>query len=347
MKKVLSVVGTRPNFIKLAAIHAVLKKSFNHVVVHTGQHYDYELSKNFFDEFSLPKPNHNLSVGSAEKKEQIRIIRTRCQEVIKKEKPDIVLVYGDTNSTVGGAQSAFNLNVPVAHIEAGVRSFDKFSPEESNRKIVDNISNILFSPTKVSVENLKEEGIVKNVFFTGDVMYDIFLKTTPENSVLKENKIYGEYFFATIHRQENTNDKIKLKMLMNALIALNTQIVTPLHPRTEKALKNLNLKMKNIKFIKPVKYSQSIALQKNARTIITDSGGIQKEAYWLKVPCITLRDFTEWSETVSSGWNKLVGANKKLIQEAVKNFNNPQNHPDFYGEGNASNKIAEILKDYL
>lgn len=347
MKKVLSIVGARPNFIKLAAIHAVLQKSFNHVMVHTGQHYDYEMSQNFFDEFSLPRPNYNLAAGSAKTKEQIRTIRTKCQQVLRKEKPDIVFVYGDTNSTVGGAQSAVNLNVPVAHIEAGIRSFDKFSPEESNRKIVDKISNVLFAPTKIAIQNLKNEGRVKNVFFTGDVMYDIFLKTTPDNSVLKVNNIKGEYFFATIHRQENTSDKAKLKLLINALIGLHAQIVIALHPRTQKALKGLSLKTKNIKLIKPVKYSQSIALQKKSKAVITDSGGIQKEAYWLKIPCATLRDFTEWPETVSSGWNKLVGANEKLLSEAVKNSKHPHSHPDFYGRGNASDKAVRILKNYL
>ena len=347
MKKVLSVVGARPNFIKLAAIHKALQKSFHHVIVHTGQHYDYEMSQKFFDEFSIPKQNYNLAVGSAENEEQINLVIAKCQPVMKKEKPDVVLVYGDTNSTIGAAQAVVDLNMPVAHVEAGIRSFDKYSVEEANRKAVDKISSILFSPTKVAVANLKKECIVKNVFYTGDLMYDIFLKTIPDNSVFKENDVTAEYFFATIHRQENTNHKVKLKSIINALNALEVQVILALHPRTRKALESLKLKTTNIKFIKPVKYAQSIALQKKSEAVITDSGGIQKEAYWLKTPCVTLRDNTEWPETVTSGWNKLVGANEKSITKAVKNIKHPKSHPNYYGKGDASAKVVRILENYL
>jgi|SRR3989344_3586968 len=348
MKKILSIVGARPNFIKLAAIHEVLEKSFTHVIVHTGQHYDYELSQHFFDELTIPEPDYNLHTGSATHGILTARVISGCEKILLSEKPNIVVVYGDTNSTLGGALAVAKLEIPIVHVESGLRSFHKNMPEEINRIVTDHISEVLLCPSELAVKNLKTEGITKNVYVTGDVMYDIFLRVKPDFSILKRfNMRPKNYYFATIHRQENTDNSIKLRKIIDVLDNLDLPVIFPVHPRTKKALKSLNLKQKNIRFIKPVKYSQSIALQKNAKTIITDSGGIQKEAYWLKVPCITLRDFTEWSETVSSGWNKLVGANKKLIQEAVKNFNNPQNHPDFYGEGNASNKIAEILKDYL
>lgn len=347
MKKVISIVGARPNFVKLTALHPHLKKFFNHIIVHTGQHYDYEMSQNFFDEFSLPKPNYNLEVGSADAEEQIKLIRARCQDVIKREKPDIVLVYGDTNSTIGGAQSANGLRIPVAHIEAGVRCFSELSPEESNRIIVDNISNLLLAPTKVAVENLKKEGITKNVFLVGDVMYDIFLRTSPDYSVLRENKIKGEYFFATIHRQENTDNKAQLKLIIKALNMLDAQVVIPLHPRTEKALRGLRVRTNNLKIIKPVKYSQSIALQKKAKAVITDSGGIQKEAYWLKIPCITVRDYSEWPETISSGWNKLIHIENAIIQNYLDKFTMPQKHPNYFGNGQAAVKIVKIITKFL
>src|SRR3989344_629196 len=347
MKKVLSVVGARPNFIKLAALHPHLCKNFNHIIIHTGQHYDLELSRYFFDELEIPEPNYNLHAGSATHGMQTARIISGCEKILLSEKPDVVLVYGDTNSTLGGALAAAKLHIPTAHVEAGMRSYDRSMPEEINRVITDHISSLLLCPSDTAAKFLKKEGVTKNVFVTGDIMYDIFLKTNPDYSALKENTIQGEYFFTTIHRQENTNNKVKLKCIFEALNSLNRQVVIPVHPRTEKSLRRMSVKTNNLKLIKPVKYSQCIALQQQSRKVITDSGGIQKEAYWLKVPCITIRDSTEWPETVSSGWNILVDPSQTLIEETVKNFKNPQTHPDFYGEGKASAKIVSHLKNYL
>lgn len=346
-KKIVSIVGARPNFIKLAALHTNLKKSFNHVIVHTGQHYDYELSEGFFDEFSIPTPNYNLQVSLRGHNEQIKLITSKCEKVLISEKPDLVIVYGDTNSTVGGAEASKRVNIPVAHVEAGIRCFSKNLPEEKNRIFVDKISTLLFCPSQVAVENLKKENIDKNVFDTGDVMYDVFLKTKPDYSIFKKNRIKDDYFFATIHRQENTDDKLKLKSIMNALNELSIQVIIPLHPRTEQVIRKINKIFRNLKFIKPVKYNQNIALQQKSKAVITDSGGIQKEAYWLKVPCITLRESTEWIETISSGWNRLVGTDQALIKEAVSNLISPRIHPDYYGKGSASIKIIKTLKNHL
>lgn len=347
-KKIVSIVGARPNFIKLAALDPYLRENFNHIIVHTGQHYDYELSKNFFDELSIPAPNYNLEVGSLPANDQIELIKSKCQKVLKKEKPDLVLVYGDTNSTVGGAQAYQVAKIPLAHVEAGVRSFDESMPEEINRKTVDHLSNILFCPSQLAVENLKNEGIGENVYFTGDTMYEVLLKVKPDQSILSKLGIRPkEYYFATIHRQENADNPKRLKTLIKILSKLEKKVIFPLHPRTERSLSSVKEDYGNIMFIDPVNFKNSISLQQNSIMILTDSGGIQKEAYWLKVPCITLRDHTEWPETVTSGWNRLVGSNKILIKEAISNFVKPNKHPDLYGDGDASLKIYRILKNYL
>lgn len=347
-KKILSVVGARPNFIKLAALHPILETSFNHVIVHTGQHYDYGLSQNFFVELKLPVPNYNLEVGSYPRGKQVSLIREKSTEVLKIEKPDIVIVYGDTNSTLGGALAASKLGIKIAHIEAGIRSYEKSLPEEINRVEADRLSSILFCPSQIATKNLEKEGINKNVYFTGDVMYDIFLKTKSEKAILEKLGLKNHnYYFSTIHRQVNTDRRINLESILIALGKLDKVVIMPVHPRTEKAVAGYKIKTRNIRFIKPVNFSQNIALESNAKTIITDSGGIQKEAYWLKVPAITLRDSTEWPETVSSGWNKLVGANKNLIAREIKDFKKPDKHPNYYGKGDASLNVSQILQSYL
>lgn len=347
-KKVLSIVGARPNLIKLGALHPILKESFDHIIVHTGQHYDYELSKNFFDELSIPPPNYNLEVGSHVRKKQIMLIKERSSKVLVFEKPDIVIVYGDTNSTLAGAIVAQGLGIPIAHVEAGIRSYEKALPEETNRVETDRISNLLFCPSEIAVKNLQMEEIENGVHFTGDVMKDIFIRTKPDNSILKKyNLKNGNYYFSTIHRQSNANSKVNLTSILSALDDLDKPVIMPVHPRTAKSILKFRIKVRNINLVKPIKFSQIITLEKNSKIIITDSGGIQKEAYWLKVPCITLRDYTEWPETVTSGWNRLVGSNKTLIKEAIANFVRPSKHSDLYGDSDASLKIYRILKNYL
>ena len=306
-KKIISIVGARPNLIKLAALHPNLCKDFNHTIIHTGQHYDLELSQYFFDELKIPDPNYNLGVGSATHGIQTARILSGCEKILLSVKPDIVLIYGDTNSTLGGVLAAAKLQIPTAHIEAGMRSYDRSMPEEINRVITDHISSLLFCPSASAAKFLKKERIIKNVFITGDVMYDIFLKVKPDFSILKRLNIKPKsYYFTTIHRQENTDNSIKLGKIIDVLDNLDFPVIFPVHPRTKKAISKNKFRYNNIKFVNPLKFSYNLALQKNSKAVLTDSGGIQKEAYWLRVPCITFRNSTEWPETVETGWNFLI-----------------------------------------
>lgn len=347
-KKIVSIIGARPNIIKLAALHSWLCKDFSHIVIHTGQHYDLELSKSFFDELKIPDPNYNLHVGSATQGIQTARVLSGCEKILLAEKPDIVLVYGDTNSTLGGSLAAAKLKIPVAHIESGLRSFDQKMPEEINRIVTDHISEMLLCPSKLAVKNLKKEGLTRNVYVTGDVMYDIFLDVTPDLSILKRLKLKSQkYYFATIHRQENTENPLKLKKIIELLDSLDLPVIFPVHPRTKKAITKNKIRYNNIMFVNPLKYSYNLALQKNSKAILTDSGGIQKEAYWLRIPCITFRNSTEWLETVETGWNVLIDYDRNMVQNWLKNFSEPKFHPNFYGTGSASQKTVSILKNYL
>ncbi len=348
MKKIVSVIGTRPEVIKIAALSPILKKHFKHITIHTGQHYDYKMSGTFFDELSIDKPDYNLNVGSGTHSQQTAKILQKMEKILIKENPALVIVYGDTNSTLGGALAASKLNIPVAHFESGMRNFDNQMPEEINRKIVDHISSIYFCCSKKAVANLKKEGIVKNVYFSGDIHYDIFLQRKPNISILNKLNIHPKkFYFATIHRQENTNVLEKLRKILKTLEKVDNLVVLALHPRTKKAVLKLKENFPNIKIIDPVNFEETIGLQISAKAIITDSGGIQKESYWLKVPCFTLRNSTEWIETVETRWNFLVGDNLSSLPLILKHINTPQNHPNFYGDGNSATKITKILVEYL
>lgn len=348
MKKIISIVGARPNFIKLAALSTVLEKHFDHVIIHTGQHYDYGLSQNFFDELLIQQPNYNLSVGSQDRHDQISKIRKGCEKILIKEKPDIVMIYGDTNSSLGGAEAAFETKIPIAHVEAGVRCFDDTMPEEINRKTIDKISNILFCPTEISIENLRSEGVVENVYLVGDTMHDALLRIKLNLSILKVTGVKPKkYYFATIHRQKNTNHIRRLEILLKVFSKLDKKVIFPLHPRTKKVLLKLKNNFKNINLIEPLNFGNSISLQKHSKMILTDSGGVQKEAYYLKVPCLTLRNTTEWPETVKSGWNKLVDDDENKILYYSKKFVPPKRHPSYFGKGHVAPKIINILKEYL
>lgn len=349
--KVLTIVGARPNFVKLAPLSADLRSHFDEVLVNTGQHYDFEMSKIFFTELKLPEPDYNLGVGSGSHARQTGQIIIRLERVIVKEKPSLVIVYGDTNSALGGALCAAKLGITICHIESGMRSYDKI-PEEINRVIVDHIADLFFCSTKTAVENLKKEGIKKNVFLVGDVMIDALMDNEmiaeKKSKILKElNLRKKEYMLATVHREENTNDKAKLSSIIEALIESNEKIVLPLHPRTRKYLEAYSLfnklKSSNIAVVKPLSYINMLMLEKNARKIITDSGGVQKEAYFFNVPCITLRAVTEWKETIENGFNLLVGADRAKILGAIKNFEIRHGHKALYGNGDASKKIADTL----
>lgn len=348
--KILSIVGARPQFIKASVVSQELRKKSKEILCHTGQHYDYEMSKLFFDQLGIPEPDYNLGVGSGKQGSQTGKMIIEIEKVLLKEKPDFVLVYGDTNSTLAGALAAVKMHIPVGHVEAGLRSFDKTMPEEINRILTDHSSDLLFAPTQTGVNNLRMEGITKGVHLTGDAMYDVLLnslKIAEKSNILEKIGVKSkEYLLTTIHRQSNTDDVKNLTSIINALSSIDRKIVFPIHPRTEKFIKNHGLKQKigkNIILIKPVGYFDFIRLQKNASKILTDSGGIQKEAYFLKVPCITLRENTEWVETIQDGWNVLVGADKEKILNAVTTFKPKGKQRKVFGDGKSSKKIAEIL----
>lgn len=347
-KKIISVADTRPEFIKIAALSPHLSKLFAHSVVNTGQHYDWEMSKMFFQELSIKPSTFNLHIGSATHGKQVGQMLIGIEDILLREKPRLLIVYGDTNSTLAGALAAAKLNIPIAHVEAGMRSYDQKMPEEVNRIVVDHVSSLFLCASQDAVKNLVNEGINKNVSFTGDVVYDIFLQTKPDFSIIKKNIIQPkEYYFATIHRSYNTDNIKTFMQLLTSLESLNRPVVFPLHPRSKKVLRKSRLELKNIRFLTPVNFSQSLALQKQSLAVITDSGGIQKEAYWLSVPCFTLRNSTEWVETVRTGWNILVSSNPSRLQNSIDNFRVPEKHPQLYGDGNACSKIVKLIENYL
>jgi len=302
-----------------------------------------------FEELEIPKPNYNLNIGSGNHGYQTGKMLEELEKIYLSESPDIVLVYGDTNSTLAAALAASKLLIPIAHIEAGLRSFNMNMPEEQNRVLTDHISKYLFAPTETAIKNLKNENIINNVYNTGDVMFDAIKlfkeKALKTSSVLKDNNIIpNEYILSTIHRAENTNSINKLKNIIDALNEYNKSIVLPLHPRTLKFIKDYGLKINtNIKIINPVGYLDMINLENNAKKIVTDSGGVQKEAYFLQKPCITMRDETEWLETVENGWNIIVGSNKDKILDAIINFNPNGEQKMVFGLGNAADIISEKL----
>ena len=349
--KIVSVVGARPNFVKLAPVSKELrKKKHEEIVIHTGQHYDYEMNKIFFDEMGIPEPDHHLGVGSGSQGEQTGEMLKRIEDVLMDESPDLVLVFGDTNTTLAGGLAACKLHIRVAHIEAGLRSYDRRMPEEINRILTDHCSDLLFAPTRTAVENLMKEGITEGVYLTGDVMVDALKENIKiaerESIILNElNLKIKRYYLATIHRAENTDDFNNLGNIVNAFCETE-DLVFPCHPRTEKSLKKFNLWDKltrKVKVVKPVGYLDMLMLEKNANKILTDSGGVQKEAYILKVPCITLRNTTEWVETVEDEWNVLAGSNKEKVIEMGCNFEPKRGQRNIFGDGNASKRIVRII----
>jgi len=346
---IVSIVGARPQFIKLAPLSKKLREEgFSEIIVHTGQHYDDNMSDLFFKELEIPEPDYNLGIGSGSHGAQTGRMLIAIEEVLLKEKPDLVIVYGDTNSTLAGALSASKLHIKLAHVEAGLRSFNRDMPEEINRIVADHLSDILFCPTETAVENLKREGITEGVYLVGDIMFDAlmhFSKISETKSNILERfdlKPKG-YYLATIHRAENTDNYERLKNILTALSQLDMPVIFPIHPRTKSRVKEYNLEflLEKIRVIEPVGYLDMIKLEKNAKAILTDSGGVQKEAFWLKVPCITLRDETEWVETVKSGWNRLVGADCDKILSIVKNTG-PGEDVDFKDEYSAEKMVAVL-----
>jgi len=349
--KILTVVGARPQFIKCGPVSRELRTRHQEILVHTGQHYDYMMNKIFFEELDIPTPDYNLEIGSGSHSYQTAEIMKRLEPLLLREKPDLVLVYGDTNSTLAGAITAAKMNIELAHVEAGLRSYDNTMPEETNRVLTDHISDLLFCPTQTAVDNLAKEGITSGVYFTGDVMVDalLYAKQKSYRSKIMDTLglNIGEYLLATIHRAANTDNKQNLENIVNAFYQIEEEIILPCHPRTLKQLQYFDLHNKlsaKVRIIEPLGYLDFIHLLSNARKVITDSGGLQKEAYILKVPCITLRENTEWPETLENGWNKLVGCDTSKIVAAINIPQPPKVYSCTFVNG-ASANIVELLNE--
>ena len=345
--KILSIVGARPEFVQCAALSRAIRKNHTEILVHTGQHYDYRMSQTFFDELGIPTPDFNLEVGSGSHARQTAEVLVRLEEVLLQTAPDLVIIRGDTNSTVAGALAASKLHIPLAHVEAGERSFDRRMPEEINRLVADRLSELFFCVSQTAVGHLQAEGIRQGVHWVGDVMLDAALMAREQarvkSDVLARLGVSPKgYALATIHRAANTDDPQRLASLVQALNAAEEPVIFPAHPRTRKALQAQGLALAGqVRLIEPVGYFDMLMLEDNARLVATDSGGVQREAYFFGVPCLTLRDETEWHETVTAGWNQLVGAAPRTIQAAWRHFQPPQEHPGIFGDGTASLKIVQ------
>jgi UDP-GlcNAc3NAcA epimerase len=383
--KLLTIIGARPQFVKCAPVSKAIRRqntAIREILVHTGQHYDYMMSKVFFDELGIPQPDYNLGVGSSTHGHQTAEMIKRIEEILLKERPELVMIYGDTNSTLAGALATSKLNIPLAHIEAGLRSYNKKMPEEINRVVADHVSSLLLCPTETAVANLRREGftsianegrlldnlgsvysltsdtaLVVNV---GDVMYDAMMMSVDiaekkaNIAPFTSERGITRYCLATVHRAENTDDPVRFAAILKAFIAISAEItvIWPVHPRTRKMLNTHCPTLgrdHRIVVTEPVGYFDMLELERKATAILTDSGGVQKEAYWLKVPCVTLRRETEWVETVQSRCNTIAPAAESDIPSIL--FNSLRNLGDFdglaYGDGNASGKIAELIKRYV
>jgi len=352
MKKLIHIVGARPQFIKLAPLIHQLTNTFHNVIIHTGQHYDNSMSNAFFEDLDIPEPNYNLGVGSGSHGEQTAKMLKEIEFVLQQEKPDAVIVYGDTNSTLAGVLAAVKLNIFTAHVEACLRSFDRSFPEEINRICTDHISSLLFVPTQVAMQNAIHEGLAQRAHLVGDIMTDSLAyglsKVKNTKQVLIDNNIEPDTFnLLTLHRPFNVDNMEFLSELMFKLNKLGVKFVFPVHPRTARVLEKLEFSnLTNFKLIPPQSYLNFISLMSNSRMIFTDSGGIQKEAYILNKMCVTLRCETEWVETVESGWNILVNPNSAEFDKNILELSSPDKHEDIFGK-NVSQKIQSILTDTL
>ena len=345
-----SIVGARPQFIKLAPVSKALRQEHEEIIIHTGQHYDYNMSAQFFDELAIPNPDYHLGVGSGMHGAQTARMLEAIEQVLMKERPDWVVVYGDTNSTLAGALAAAKLHIPIAHIEAGLRSFNRTMPEEINRVVTDHLSDRLFCPTEAAQRNARNEGITQGVEVVGDVMYDILLQVQSKIDdhvrilLPKLGVTPQDYLLVTVHRASNTDDPEAMHDIANVLNKLEIPIIFPIHPRTQACLAKYEITWKkHIRFIEPVGYIDMLALQSRAYRILTDSGGVQKEAFLLKVPCVTLREETEWVETLVGGWNVLAGTKSEAIVDAArlpKPLSAPYVQQNPFGAGNAAVRIA-------
>jgi UDP-N-acetylglucosamine 2-epimerase len=348
--RLLSITGTRPQFVKAAPLHAELARHLELVVADTGQHYDRELSRIFNEELGLGEPDVRLEVGSGSHAEQTAAMLTGIERAVLESRPDAMLVYGDTNSTLAGALAAAKLDLPLAHVEAGLRSFDMRMPEEVNRVVTDRLSRLLFCPSSTAVANLAAEGIRSGVELVGDVMVDLARVLGP---VATQRSDYpaalglepGAYALATVHRQSNT-EQTALTRLVEALGLVEGPVVLPLHPRTRVALEAAGIASeleRTVTVLPPLGYLDFTALLRSARVCLTDSGGVQKEAYLHRVPCVTLRDTTEWVETIATGWNRLADLEPAAVTAALASATRPPEHPPLYGDGDAAGRIAAVI----
>jgi UDP-GlcNAc3NAcA epimerase len=342
MKKIISIIGARPQFIKHCALDRELTKKFNSVTVHTGQHYDPQMSDIFFKEFKMSPPAYSLSLThTAGQGAQTGEMMTKLEEIFIKENPDSVLVYGDTNSTLAGLLVAVKLAIPVIHIEAGLRSFNMEMPEEINRIIADRFAWLLFCPNREAEENLIRENVPGKIYVTGDVMIDMIKLVEP----YLQNQFTFPYYFATIHRPYNTDDPVRLQNVLSALDDLHQKVILSLHPRTYARMEKFGMKnneFSNIIFTDPVGYLESISLQKFSSCVITDSGGIQKEAYALQKKCVTIRSETEWVDTLKYGWNSIIFNDLSDLKNVIISEPGKYN-PDIFGDGKASFEIVDII----
>lgn len=351
--RIATVVGARPQFIKSGPVSRALDRvGIEETLIHTGQHYDLNMSDVFFETMGLRAPAHHLGLGAASHGKMTGDMLAAIEDILINNPVDGLLVYGDTNSTLAGALAAAKLHVPVFHVEAGLRSFNRRMPEEINRVLTDHVSSLLFCPTPVAVDHLRAEGVVNGVHMVGDVMkdgIDYTLKQIGERESTSQRKP-GSYYLATVHRQENVDHPDRLSGILNALALVDRPVVLPLHPRTRAKLASngdLDTLSSNIEIIDPIGYVEMLQLLAGAHAMLTDSGGVQKEAYMMGVPCVTLRDETEWVETVESGWNTLAGANTEAIVAATQREVRQLPHPDLYGDGKASERIVELISNRL
>jgi len=348
----LTVVGARPQFIKAAPLSRALRRRLREVLVHTGQHYDRAMSQAFFEELHIPPPDRHLGVGSGSHARMTGAMLERLEAVMLEVKPDVVVVLGDTNSTLAGALAAAKLQIPVAHVEAGLRSFDARMPEELNRRLTDHVSELLFCPTPVAVRNLRREGITRGVHLVGDVTRDAIAQ-----NLLRARRLdvatppRGSFYLATLHRPENSDDPRRLRAILGALGALDRPVLLPLHPRTRERLRRFGLAAHgSLRLRPPLSYLEMLRMLRNAAAVLTDSGGVQKEAFVLGTPCITLRETTEWTETLAGGRNRLVGADPRKIAAAVRaagRLGRQHLSKSGYGGGHAAERIARLIACFL
>ena len=353
--KVLTVVGARPQFVKAYPVSRQLRRDHEEVLVHTGQHYDAELSDVFFEELGIPEPDHHLGVGSGPHGEQTAEMMAGIEDRLAEEGPDLVLCYGDTNSTLAAGIVASKTDVPLAHVEAGLRSDDREMPEEVNRVLTDHAADCLLAPSDAAAENLRAEGLTDGVFVTGDVMSDA-VSLVRDRAATRARTLAdlgvepGEYVLATVHRAHNTDDPGRLADIVAALAAVDDEVVFPAHPRTTDALREYGLYEEAadaLTLLDPLGYVDFVGLVADARAVATDSGGVQKEAFFLDTPCVTLRETTEWTETVDAGWNVLVGSDPDRIAAALDgSFDLPDDKPRPYGDGDAASAVTAALESF-